>query len=267
VNSWLIFSFVGVFVGSLAGLFGIGGGLITVPITFFVLTQLGISDATAIVMAIKSSLAIIILTSTLSVYSHNQISRISWSIVKELGPGVLIGTVLGSFLSTYLPPKVLEIVFTLYVTAVSLKMWFGFSVEANEDQKPSSILNYIVGAIIGIKSAVLGIGGGTISIPYLSWQGVPIHKAVGVSACIGFIIAISGTLTGLFQDTSGYTLPAQTIGFIYIPALIGVGMTGIIFTKIGSKLSYKLPQQKMRKGFALFLMVIALKSASRFLSL
>ncbi len=253
---------MGIFVGTLAGLFGIGGGLITVPITFYVLQSLGVEHATAIIMAIKSSLAIIIFTSTFSIYSHHKISPIAWKIVRELGPGVIIGTVLGSFLAVFLPAKALEIIFTVYVTLVSLKMWFGFKVEPNQDSAPSPVLNYIVGAIIGIKSAILGIGGGTISIPYLSWQGVPIHKAVGVSASIGFIIAISGTITGLFQSTDQFNLPPDAIGFIYLPALIGVGATGLVFTRIGSKLSYKLPQKKMQKGFAIFLFIIAAKSVT-----
>ncbi len=264
MNTWLIFSFVGVFVGTLAGLFGIGGGLITVPITFYVLQSLGVEHGTAIIMAIKSSLAIIIFTSTFSVYSHNKISPIAWKIVRQLGPGVIFGTVAGSFLAVYLPATVLEIIFTIYVTLVSLKMWFGFKVEPSQDKVPSAVLNYGVGCIIGIKSAILGIGGGTISIPYLSWQGVPIHKAVGVSASIGFIIAVSGTLTGLLQSTAQYTIPESSLGFIYLPALIGVGATGLIFTKMGSKLSYKLPQKKMQKGFAVFLFIIAVKSVSNF---
>ena len=251
--------------GTLAGIFGIGGGLITVPITFYVLQTMGVPHETAILMAIKTSLAIIIFTSTLSAYSHNKISSIAWKIVKELGPAIIVGTIFGSLLSVYLPAKALEIIFTIYVTLVSLKMWFGFSVTPSEDQSPATGLNYLVGCIIGIKSAILGIGGGTISIPYLSWQGVPIHKAVGVSACIGFIIAITGTITGLFQSTQSHQIPHDSLGFIYLPALIGVGATGLIFARVGSKLSYKLPQHKMRKGFALFLFVIALKSITRLL--
>lgn len=264
MNSWLIFSMVGVFVGTLAGLFGIGGGLITVPITFYVLQSIGVEHETAILMAIKSSLAIIIFTSTFSVYSHNKISPVAWKIVRQLGPGVIAGTVLGSLLAVYLPAIALEIIFTIYATLVSLKMWFGFSVEPSQDKEPSATLNYVVGGIIGIKSAILGIGGGTISIPYLSWQGVPIHKAVGVSASIGFIIAVSGTITGLMQSTAKYTPPPHSLGFIYLPALIGVASTGLIFTKVGSKLSYKLPQKKMQKAFGAFLFIIALKSLSNF---
>ncbi len=256
---------MGVFVGSLAGLFGIGGGLITVPITFYVLKSLGVDHATAILMAIKTSLGIIIFTSTFSVYNHNKVNKIAWKIVFELGPGIIIGTVLGSYLSVYIPAKILEIIFTVYVTLVSLKMWFGFNVEASKDATPSTFLNYIVGAIIGIKSAILGIGGGTISIPYLSWQRVPIHTAVGVSACIGFIIAVSGTITGLMQSVDQFHPPADSLGLIYLPALIGVGVTGMFFTRLGSKLSYKLPQQKMRKGFAVFLFIIALKSVTNFI--
>lgn len=264
MNSWLIFSIVGVFVGTLAGLFGIGGGLITVPIIFYILSeQLRISHPTAVLMAIKTSLAIIIFTSTLSVYSHNKISRIAWNIVKELAPGVLIGTMLGSLLSTYIPAIALEIMFTTYVCLVAMKMWFGFNVQSSENSAPSSKLNYFVGGIIGIKSAILGIGGGTITIPYLSWQGVPIHKSVGVSASVGFVIAVSATVTAFFQSTSEFDLPEYSLGFIYLPALLCVSTTGLLFTRIGSKLSYRLPQQKMRKAFALFLMIIAIKSITR----
>ena len=262
MNTWLIFSLVGVFVGTLAGLFGIGSGLITVPITFYILKNMGVEHSTAILMAIKTSLAIIIFTSTLSVYSHNKINKIAWKIVFELGPGVILGVIAGSFLSFYLKASTLEIIFTVYVTLVSLKMWFGFSVDAVEGKAPATWLNYVVGCIIGIKSAVLGIGGGTISIPYLSWQGVPIHKAVGVSTCIGFIIAVSGTITGLLQPLGGHVPPPNSLGLIYLPGVIGVAITGIVFARVGSKFSYKLPQKTMRKGFAIFLFIIAAKSIS-----
>lgn len=265
MDSWLIFSFVGVIVGTLAGLFGIGGGLIIVPITFYVLQRIGVDHKTAIVMAIKSSLAIIIFTSAFTVYSHNKIVPIAWKIVRQLGPGVIIGTVLGSFLALYLPATALEIIFAIYVTLVSLKMWFGFSVEPSQDKEPSARLNYIVGAIIGIKSAILGIGGGTITIPYLSWQGVPMRKAVGVSAAVGFIIAVIGTITGLMQSTADYSPPESSLGFIYLPALIGVVSIGLIFTRVGTKLSHILPQKKMQKAFAALLFIIALKSLYNFL--
>lgn len=155
----------------------------------------------------------------------------------------------------------------IYVTLISLKMWFGFKIDASS--KPSStnlLINSAAGFIIGLKSAILGIGGGTISIPFLTWQRVPMKNAVGISAALGFIIAVFGTSYGLLKGHNYSGLPEHTLGAIYLPGLLGVTSTSILMARFSSKYAYKLPQEKLRKVFALILAVVALKSIYKFVA-
>ncbi len=258
--SWIIFAVIGAIIGTLAGIFGIGGGIVTVPIIFLYLEQLGLDKNIAIQMAIKTSLAIIVFTSLLSIYTHNKVTTISWDIIRQLFPSIIVGTILGTLLLKQTPVHFIEILFASYVLLVAIKMWLGFSNQPTDEKKPPFFLNSLVGLIIGTKSGLLGIGGGTITIPYLSWQGVPIHKSVGISAAVSFLIAFSGTLTGLAQSEVMTDFSSGRLGLIYLPALFGVLSTSLIFARIGAKLSYKLPQRGLRKGFSVFLFIIALKA-------
>ncbi|EQC50165.1 sulfite exporter TauE/SafE [Bacteriovorax sp. BSW11_IV] len=255
---------LGIFAGTLSGLFGIGGGIVIVPTLVFCFKAMNFPDSMIMHMALGTSLATIFFTALNSVYAHHKKNNVSWNLVLKLGIGIVIGTASGGFLSHILSAKTLAIIFACYISFVSMKMWFGLNSEGVRRSVPLLVYN-CVGFIIGFKSALLGIGGGTISIPFLTYSGEPMKKAVGVSAALGLPIAFVGAITYAMNGQSVAGLPEHSFGFIYVPALVGIVLTSSIFARFGAALSHKLPQDKMRKGFALFLMVVAIKTIISFL--
>jgi uncharacterized membrane protein YfcA len=249
---------LGVFAGTLSGLFGIGGGLVIVPTLLYCFKLLKFPEAYTMHMAIGTSLSIILVTVSNSMYGHHLNKNIDWEIVKKIFISIIVGAVSGSFVSKYLSTSILETVFSIYVVLVSLKMFADLKVE-RPLKKTSSLLYSFVGLIIGFKSTILGIGGGTISIPFLTWRGHKMTTAVGVSASLGIPIALAGSLTYMFNGLGISELPEYSFGFVYLPAVAGVVLTSSFFARIGARLSSKLPQQKMKKGFAIFLMIVAIK--------
>jgi uncharacterized membrane protein YfcA len=258
--TYIIYLLLGVFAGILSGLFGIGGGLVIVPTLLFCFKYTSaIPNDLAIFMAIGTSLSIILVTVTNSAFNHYKKGGVDKSVVLKLLIPIIIGTASGGYLSSTLEAKTLEIIFAIYVTLVSFKMLLEKKIEAEIKHTPTPMY-LVVGYIIGLKSAILGIGGGTISIPFLSWRGFPMKKAVGVSATLGIPIALVGSISYILSGMKVTNLPEMSLGYIYLPAFFGVICTSAYFAKIGAKLSHSLPQDKMKKIFVLFLFIIAAKT-------
>jgi len=257
---WIFFILLGTVVGTLSGLFGIGGGVLMVPAIYLSLKSIGMEDYQALIVGTRTSLAIILFTSLSSTLGHNKRSPLRWDIIKELSLFVVMGTILGSLIVHLISAPVLKGILMGYIFVIAVKMWLGFKPHPGDHaQKPPMILNALVGIIIGLKSAVLGIGGGTISIPYLQWQNVKMAHAAGISAFLGTIIALTGTFTGLLQETS-LAISNNQLGDIFLPALFGISSTSLFFARVGAKLSHRVDQQKLRKGFALFLFLITMRN-------
>ncbi|WP_127716675.1 sulfite exporter TauE/SafE family protein [Halobacteriovorax sp. HLS] len=254
----LIYLGLGIFSGVLSGIFGIGGGLVIVPTLLYCFKLLNFPLEHSMHMAIGTSLSIILVTVSNSMYGHHLNRNIEWSVVKKLVLSIVTGAFLGSFVSKELSAKTLEIIFSIYVVLVSLKMFADVKVD-RDFKNTSSVLYGIVGFIIGFKSTILGIGGGTISIPFLTWRGHKMKKAVGISASVGIPIALAGTCSYIYNGLQVDNLPEYSLGYIYLPAFIGVILTSSFFARIGAKISNKLPQTQMKRGFAIFLMVVAVK--------
>lgn len=254
----LIYLALGIFAGTLSGIFGIGGGLIIVPTLLYCFKILNFPESYSMHMAIGTSLSIILVTVSNSMYGHHLNRNIDWIIVKKIVLSIILGAVLGSFVSNELDAITLELIFSIFVVLVSLKMFADVKVE-KEMKQTSWLLYSIVGVVIGFKSTILGIGGGTISIPFLTWRGHKMKTAVGVSATLGIPIALAGTLSYIYNGMNVPGLPEYSLGFIYLPAVGGVVLTSSFFARIGARLSNKLPQEKMKKGFAIFLMIVAVK--------
>ncbi|EQC45730.1 sulfite exporter TauE/SafE family protein [Bacteriovorax sp. Seq25_V] len=256
--TFLIYIGLGIFAGTLSGIFGIGGGLVIVPTLLFCFKILNFPEEYAMHMAVGTSLSIILVTVANSMYGHHKNSNVDWSIVKKIFISIVIGAFVGSFVSKDLAADTLEVIFSIYVVVVSLKMFSDIKVE--RELKPTSMTLYsVVGFIIGFKSALLGIGGGTISIPFLTWRGQPMKKAVGVSAALGIPIALSGSASYILNGYGNPNLPEYSLGYVYLPALVGVVLTSSYFARVGAKISHRLPQAQMKKGFAIFLMIVAIK--------
>ncbi|CAM9889483.1 unnamed protein product [Chrysoparadoxa australica] len=264
---WLLFLILGVFTGLTSGLFGIGGGVIMVPVIFYSLRILEFSPDQLMLISTKSSLAVILFTSLYSSYNHNKTLPLNFKILKGLAIFVVFGTLIGNYFVTKIEPRTLELLFMIYITTISLKMWFGFK---NPDAKndPPLFINALIGSLIGLKSAILGIGGGTISIPYLTYRGVPIKEAAGISAGLGVIIALMATATNLISGiTQEIDFPPYTFGYIYFPGVLGILPTSLLFSRVGVNLSHKLPQEKLRKIFAIMLFALAIKNITRYFGL
>lgn len=256
--TYLIYLALGVFAGTLSGIFGIGGGLIIVPTLLFCFKTLNFPAEHIMHLSIGTSLSIILVTVTNAMYGHHLNKNVDWSVVKKMFFPILVGALAGGFISKGMTAKALEIIFSIYVTLVSIKMFMDIKIERDPiDTK--KIFYRIVGFIIGFKSTILGIGGGTISIPFLTWRGHPMKKAIGVSASIGIPIALAGTASYIYNGLDQSDLPEYSVGYVYLPALIGVVFTSAFFARLGAKFSKRLPQDKMRKTFAIFLMLVALK--------
>lgn len=255
----VIYLGLGAIAGLLSGIFGIGGGLVIVPTLLFCFKYLGISPEVAIHMAIGTSLAIILITASNSVYGHHSRGSVDWNVFKKIFISLVIGTILGSLISNLLSAKVLEIIFSIYLVLVSIKMFFDVKVKDQEEKETKNILFKTVGFIIGFKSAILGIGGGTISIPFLTWRGFSMQKAVGVSAALGLPIALFGSLSQIYNGYNTIGLPDYSLGYLYLPAFLGVISTSSFTAHLGAKLSHSLPQDKTKKAFSFFLLIVAFK--------
>jgi len=245
--------------GFAAGLFGIGGGLITVPILFYIFSNSGIESSYLMHLAVGTSFAIIIPTSTVSVMTHHQHKAVDFSIVKGYGIFVITGVVLGTIFAANLKTKPLILFFSVVV--YMLAFYLLFLKEKEKDIKinmglPSKILS---GLITGFISAPMGIGGAVMNVPILKFFGYPINKAIGSAAAIGFVIALFGAI-GFFISGKylNVNLPLS-VGFINIPAfLIFVPITTFM-ARVGAKKSHKIDKQKLTKYFGFFLIIIGSK--------
>lgn len=252
MSLFLSYILVGVVAGTLAGLFGVGGGLIIVPILIasFELQQFAPDVLTH--LAIGTSLATIVVTSLSSVKAHHNKQAVNWQLVKWLGLGIIVGTALGGFFAALLSGDKLQLIFGGFACLAGVKMAVNWSPKQQRDKIIKSLLSG-GGCIIGFLSALFGIGGGTITVPFLTWQGVPVKQAIGTSAACGLPIALVGAFTYIVVGWDKTGLPDFAIGYVYLPALLGIILTSIFFARLGAWLAHKLPSTYVHKLFALLL--------------
>lgn len=248
----------GAVVGVLAGLLGVGGGTVIVPILLAVFPWRGMPAEYTQQLALGTSLASIMFTSISSALSHNKRGAVNWKIFGEITPGILLGTFCGGLIATKLPTMFLKIFFICFLFAISAQMISSYRPPATRHM-PGFFGTSSVGAIIGMASSFVGIGGGSLSVPFMSWCNVPIHTAVGTSAAIGFPIAIAGSLGYIVGGWNAPGLPSDCLGFINLWALLGIACASCITAPLGVRLSHSLPTGKLKRFFAIFLIFIACK--------
>ncbi len=242
--------------GFAAGLFGIGGGLVTVPILFYIFSFSGIETAYVMHLAVGTSFGIIIPTSTVSVLTHHQHKAVDFSVVKGFGFFVASGVILGTVFAASLETKPLILFFTIVVYALAFYLLFLKEKETNIEIKIGLFSKAISGIVSGFISAPMGIGGAVMNVPILKFFGYPINKAIGSAAAIGFIIALFGA--GGFLISGSYLeadLPLS-IGFLNIPAFLVFFPITAFMARLGAKASHKVDKMRMTKYFGLFLIVI-----------
>ena len=243
--------------GFAAGLFGIGGGLITVPILFYIFTRAGIDPSYVMHLSVGTSFGIIIPTSIVSVLTHHQHKAVDFKVVRGFGLSVVTGVILGTILAANLSTKPLILYFTIVVYGLAFYLLFLKEKGENLDIKIGFLAKTLAGIVSGFVSAPMGIGGAVMNVPILKFVGFTINKAIGTAASIGFLISIFGTLgfliTGMFAEQN---IPLSA-GFIYIPAfLIFIPIT-IIMAKVGATTVHKMKRELITKLFGFFLIIIA----------
>lgn len=247
---------LGSFVGVMAGLLGIGGGLIVVPALLILLPQAGIDAAITMNIALATSLATIIVTSGSSALNHLKLGNVDMFVIKWLMPGVVIGGFIGANIAEWIPSHYLPKVFGIIVLCLALQMLL--SMKSNTQRNmPSSQVTTFYGSLIGLVSSLAGIGGGSLSVPFLNRHGVEMRKAVGSSSVCGCVLAISGMIGFVLNGYSAENLPAYSIGYVYLPALAAIASTSMLTTRIGARLATSLPTAVLKKIFAVFLMFVA----------
>ena len=263
----LYYLFAGAFAGLLAGLFGIGGGMVIVPILIYLFKDQGFPEAALTHIGIGTSLATIIVTSISSLRAHNSKGAVNWSIWKRMAPGLVIGSLFGAAIASVIHGNSLQAIIGVGAFLVGLKMLFmkNKSLEENDFSKlPSPIGQTGLGGFIGIVSSIFGIGGGTLTVPILSYCGLKIQNAVGTSAACGLPIASAGAvgflIFGQFVDpTVKEALPSSVLGFVHIYAFISVSFASFFTARIGAKLAHKLPAATLKKAFAGLLLIVGVK--------
>lgn len=256
----VMYVIVGLVAGVLAGLLGVGGGVVIVPLLVFCFAKQGIQPDQIMHLALGTSLASIIFTSISSFMSHHRRGAVEWVIVRRLVPGILMGTFAGTFIAAQVSTIFLKAFFCVFLYAVATQMLLNKKPKASRDL-PGNAGMFGVGSIIGVVSALVGIGGGSLSVPFMIWRNVPTHRAIGTSAAIGFPIAIAGAMGYIVNNLQGVGLPPYSLGFVYLPALVAIVCASVFTAPLGARLAHALPVEKLKRIFAVFLYAVATKLA------
>lgn len=250
---YAIYVLLGLFVGFLSGLFGIGGGLVVVPVLTFLFQYLDIPESFRVQTAVGTSLAAMIFTSSSSAISHYMQNGINWKVFKILVPGLILGAISGALIANYLPGQTIKWIFAVFVLSVGFKFIFRPKVDWHTNL-PHWMLAPIA-FLLGNISTILGVGGGFITVPILTSFRLHMTQAISISAITGFIMALVGTIS-FFLIGSRYEDSSDLIGYIYLPAAVTIGLSAFMVAPIGAKMAYRLPVEDLKKYFGLLLLVM-----------
>ena len=251
----ILYLCLGVIAGIVSGLFGLGGGVVIVPILIFTFSSQLFSAEVLTHMAVGTSLATIMITSISSIAEHHKNSLVVWPVVLWLSPGICLGAIIGAIFAVSITGVLLQLFFGIFLCIVAFVMAKPATSLFSVDM-PGAYGKTIVGAIIGFFASIFGIGGGSLSVPYFSWTNMPMKNAIATSAACGLPIAISAAIVYSFKGLGNQELPEYTVGFVYLPAFFGIVTTSVFFAKVGAKLAYRLPSKALKACFSLFLLAI-----------
>jgi len=249
----LLFLMVGALAGFMAGLLGIGGGLVIVPALAVLL--LSVAPEQALHLAVATSLACIVPTSISSLLAHHRRGAVVWPVMRRLTPGLVLGAIAGALTASALSGQTLTLVFALFCGLAGLQLWRGQHHRANRPL-PGGPGLLSAGGGIGLISAMVGIGGGTLSVPWLLWHGFDIRRAVATAAACGLPIALAAVLAFVIAGWSRQDLPSSSLGFIHLPALAGVSVAAVLTAPLGARVAHKAPRLVLERVFASFLILL-----------
>jgi len=247
---------VGVVAGILAGLLGVGGGLVIVPMLVFCLTRQDIPNEFIMHIALGTSMASIIFTSVSSFWAHHKRGAVHWPVVRRVAPGILVGTFLGSCVAASMSTVFLKGFFVVFLYYVAVQMLSNRKPKPSRDL-PGQVGMFGVGNVIGAVSSLVGIGGGSLSVPFMVWCNLAVHDAIGTSAAIGFPIAIAGTVGYIINGMQVQGLPHYSLGYAYLPALAGIVAASVVSAPFGVRLAHSLPVDRLKRIFAVLLLIVA----------
>lgn len=249
---------IGAFGGILAGLLGVGGGIVLVPAFFYAFQTLGFDGDKLMQLCLATSLATIIVTSLRSVQSHNKKGAVDWDILKSWGPGIAIGAVIGVLAASSLRSDALQVLFGVLAMVIGLYLAFGRADWRLRDTMPGGVLRAVLSPLVGFLSVLMGIGGGSFGVPLMTLFGRPIHRAVATAAGFGVIIAVPSVIGFLFVQLPEDTRPPYTIGAVNIPTFLIVITMTLITAPYGARLAHATDPKPLKRIFGGFLILVAL---------
>ena len=256
---WLIYLITGAFVGFFSGLLGIGGGIIIVPLLITFFTAQNFPPDHIVHMALGTTMATIIFTSTTSLRVHYKCGAVIWKIVKDITPGILLGTFAGVALTNLMTSQLLNIIFILFIFYAATQMLLQFS-PIPIYQLPEKRGMIIAGGIIGVLSSLVAIGGGLLLVPYLTLCKVKLQHAIGTAAALSFPLALAGTIG---YAVNGYlqleTLPDCSLGYIYLPALVWLILASVLTAPLGARLTHSIKTSVLRAIFVVLLYTLGIR--------
>lgn len=257
ITTLALYLTVGVFAGLIAGLLGIGGGLLIVPCLAIILPYEGVPPEYIMHIAVGTTLAITVFTSLSAIRAHVRQGGILVDVFKQMVIGLLVGAVLGAVVANFIPSHVLKIIFAVFAFLIAARM--GFNVQPKpHHQLPGKVGLWISAVILSCASSLVGLAGGVLVVPYLTRCNIAINNAVSTSAACTLPIAFAGGMSflviGLFQTG----LPAWSLGYVFLPALAGIAVMSMVFAPIGARLSKKLPPDTLKRVFAVFLVLVGI---------
>ena len=254
----LAYIFTGVIAGMTAGMLGLGGGAIIVPILYAIFLMLDLAPGSTMQLAVGTSLATIVFTAISSGLSHYRLGNVQIKTILAMAPGIILGALAGAAIADNLPTDILKRVFGLFEIIIAMQIGFGFKPSA-QSSLPATTGLAASGGVIGTISSVMGIGGGSLTVPFLLWCNVSMREAVGTSAACGFPIAMAGVIGFVIAGLNNTSLPDWSLGYVYLPAALCIISTSVIFAPIGARLAHRLPILTLKRIFAIFLALIGLK--------
>lgn len=253
-----IYAIAGAFAGLVSGLFGIGGGVVVVPALLYIFTHHRyVPVDMAMHMAAATSLTVMIFTSQSTVRAYMRRGSVLWSRFTNMIFGIVIGTILGVMLANYVPTHILKIIFGCFLLIVAGEMAINFKVK-RQRKRPAWWFHSSVSSLIGFKSGLLGVGGGTVVIPYLNWCGVNARKIAAISALCTMTVSIVGVSAFIISSYRVPDLPAYATGYVYWPAVLLIAFPSMFFAPIGAKISHNLPLEKLKLAFTVILILTAI---------
>ena len=249
---------VGAVAGFFAGLFGIGGGLLIVPVLVYLLPMVGVPEPLLMSTALGTSFATIVITGFSSAQRHHKLGNVVWSAVKVLAPSIMVSVFICGFFIGKLDRDISSKLFACLVVYLAVKMVLSIKPKTNKTVKPLTTQSSIIGGIlIGMASSAAGIGGGGFIVPFLNSRGIDMKKAIGSSAFCGMLLGTSGMFSFMLSGLGNAVMPEYSLGYIYFPAVLCITATSFFTSKLGATATSKLPVPTLKKGFALLLITIA----------